>query len=162
MRWGNFAAAMYTSLIIFHSLFRWLVLGSLLFAIYRAATGLRSDSSFSKTDNAVRHWTATIAHIQLAIGITLYIKSPVIQYFLKHFSAASKQVELLFFGIIHFLLMFVAVVVITIGSAMAKRKKLPREQYRTMLVWFTVGLVIILLAIPWPFSPLASRPLWRW
>lgn len=152
---------MYTYLIVFHSLFRWLVLGSLLFAIYRAFKGLRSGSSFSKTDNAVRHWTATIAHIQLAIGITLYIKSPVVQYFLHHFDEASKQVELWFFGVIHFLMMFVAVVIITIGSAMAKRKKLPQEQYRTMLVWFTVGLLIILLAIPWPFSPLASRPLWR-
>lgn len=152
---------MYTSLIIFHSLFRWLVLASLLFAIYRAVTGLRSGISFSKTDNAVRHWTATIAHIQLAIGITLYIKSPVIQYFMAHFTEALKQLELLFFGIIHFLMMFVAVVIITIGSAMAKRKKSPQEQYRTMLVWFTAGLVIILLAIPWPFSPLASRPLWR-
>ena len=137
------------------------MLGSLLYAIYRANKGYRSAAAFSSADNAVRHWTATIAHIQLALGITLYIKSPVVKYFFAHFSEATRQVELRFFGIIHFLLMFTAVVVITICSALAKRNPVPLEQFRIMLVWFAVGLLIIFIAVPWPFSPLAGRPYFR-
>jgi cbb3-type cytochrome oxidase subunit 3 len=30
-----------------------------------------------------------------------------------------------------------------------------------MLVWFTIALIIIFIAIPWPFSPFANRPYFR-
>jgi hypothetical protein len=57
--------------------------------------------------------------------------------------------------------MFAAVTVLTIGSAMAKRQNNQQQKFRTMLVWFIFALVIIFIAIPWPFSPLAKRPLIR-
>jgi len=54
--------------------------------------------------------------------------------------------------------MLTAIVIITIGSALAKRKKTDKEKFKTMLVWFSAALLIIFIAIPWPFSPLANRP----
>jgi hypothetical protein len=27
-----------------------------------------------------------------------------------------------------------------------------------MAIWFLLGLIVILIAVPWPFSPLANRP----
>lgn len=149
---------MYPTLIFLHSVFRWLVLISLLFAIYRAYKGYSKGMPFSKTDNASRHWTATIAHIQLMIGMLLYIKSPLVQYFWKNMSTAVKSLDASFFALIHFVLMLAAIVVLTIGSAMAKRKQADREKFKTMLTWFSLALLIILIAIPWPFSPLANRP----
>jgi drug/metabolite transporter (DMT)-like permease len=66
-----------------------------------------------------------------------------------------------FFSLIHIALMFAAIIVLTVGSAMAKRQGSDRQKFRTMLMWFIFALVIILIAIPWPFSPLAKRPLIR-
>ncbi|MBD2755903.1 hypothetical protein [Spirosoma validum] len=152
---------MYSSLLFFHSLFRWLVLVSLLYAIGRAYRGYTSDGVFTKTDNSARHWTATIAHSQLVIGFTLYFTSPIIKYFFANFKQESQRIDLAFFGIIHFLLMLTAIVVITIGSALAKRKPTDKEKFRTMLVWFSIALGLIFLAILWPFSPLANRPYFR-
>jgi hypothetical protein len=140
---------------------RWLVLASLLFAIYRAYKGYFSKATFSKTDNAVRHWTATIAHIQLMIGIVLYFQSPIIKYFLANFKEAVRAFDLLFFGLIHGSLMITAIVIITIGSAKAKRKTVDQEKFKTMLLWFSIALIIIFISIPWPFSPLANRPYYR-
>jgi hypothetical protein len=57
--------------------------------------------------------------------------------------------------------MFSAIIVITIGSAMAKRKATDRERFKTMLTWYAIALLIIFLAIPWPFSPFANRPYFR-
>jgi hypothetical protein len=57
--------------------------------------------------------------------------------------------------------MFTAIIVITIGSAMAKRKATDRERFKTMLTWYAIALLIIFLAIPWPFSPFANRPYFR-
>ncbi|WBV57440.1 hypothetical protein PFY10_03155 [Chryseobacterium daecheongense] len=152
---------MYQTLTFLHSIFRWLVLISLIYSIFRAYKGYRSNSKFSKTDDSVRHWTATIAHIQLFLGIILYSKSPIVSYFWKNFKVAKDTGDLLFFGLIHISLMLISIVMITIGSALAKRKETDKDKFRTILLWFGVGLLIILIAIPWPFSPLANRPYFR-
>ena len=149
---------MYTILLALHSLMRWLVLASLLFAIFRAFKGWVSKSSFSRFDNRVRHWTATIAHIQLIFGLWLYFISPVINYFLHNYNDAVHQRAIRFFGMEHSLMMLIEIVIITIGSAMAKRKKTDHAKYKTMAIWFTIGLIVILANVPWPFSPLVSRP----
>ena len=152
---------MYSILLLTHSIFRWLVLISLLYAIYRAYQGKTNGLVFSKTDNSVRHWTATIAHIQLIIGINLYLKSPIVKHFFTNVSEGIKHLDTLFFGILHIVLMLVAVIVLTVGSAIAKRKNTDAEKFKTMLFWFSLALLIIFIAIPWPFSPLANRPLLR-
>jgi hypothetical protein len=140
---------------------RWLVLISLVYAVYRAYTGYRSGSSFSKTDDAVRHWTATIAHIQLLVGMLVYIQSPIIKYFWRNFGEAIHQRDTAFFGLIHISLMMTAIVILTIGSSLAKRRNTDRGKFLTMLIWFLIALVVIFIAIPWPFSPLANRVYFR-
>ncbi|MEO8534730.1 MAG: hypothetical protein ABI441_13315 [Flavobacterium sp.] len=152
---------MYITLLLLHSTVRWLVLLSLFYSIIRAYRGYKNNSFFSKTDNLVRHWTATIAHIQLMLGIVLYSQSAFIKYFWNNFAKASKDLGILFFGLIHLILMLAAIVIITIGSAKAKRKAGDSAKFKTMLIWFSIALFIIFIAIPWPFSPLANRPYFR-
>lgn len=147
---------MHPTLLVFHSLFRWLVVGSLLYAIFRAFRGYTARLAFTTTDNSVRHWTATCSHIQLMLGFTLYFNSPLISAFRQQGIGAGGQ--LVFFGLAHSGLMLLSVVLITVGSAMAKRQPANRAKFRTMLIWFSVGLFLIFLAIPWPFSPFANRP----
>lgn len=153
--------AMYQTLTFLHSTFRWLVLLSLFYALFTAYRGFFSKKEFSKTADSIRHWTATIAHIQLILGILLYSQSPIISYFWKNFNTVKASFELLFFGMIHIFLMLVAIVLITIGSALSKRRKADRDKFKTMLIWFSAALVIIFIAIPWPFSPFANRPYFR-
>jgi len=152
---------MYSYLLFFHSLFRWLVLVSLLFALFRGVKGWIGKTAFSKTDDSVRHITATISHIQLTIGYVLYFNSPVIAYFRTNYNEAVKQFDFMFFGIIHVLLMTISITLITIGSSSAKRQQTDHAKFRTMTIFFAMALIIIFMAIPWPFSPLANRPLLR-
>jgi cytochrome c biogenesis factor len=150
---------MYSILLMAHSIFRWLVLLILIFAIYRSRRGYRSQFSFTIKDDAIRHWTATIAHVQLMLGIILYSQSPIVKHYFSNGRVSSG--EPFFFGAIHILLMIIALVVITIGSAKAKRKAADSDKFKTMLTWFSIALVIIFIAIPWPFSPLSHRPYFR-
>lgn len=152
---------MHQSLLICHSLVRWLVLVSLIYSIYSAYKGYYSKLSFTKKDNLVRHWTATIAHIQLIFGILVYVQSPILKYFWKNFKEGIENKDTAFFGLIHIILMLAAIVVITIGSALAKRKFSDASKFKTILIWFSIALIIIFIAIPWPFSPLANRPYFR-
>jgi hypothetical protein len=153
---------MYQSLLILHSLVRWLVLISLLVAIVRAYRGWLGNKRFLKADNTARMVAATTAHVQLVIGISLYFISPVVRYFLNYFKEAVHQREIRFFGMEHITMMLVAIVLLTIGSAKTKRKTTDRQKFKTMAIWFTIALLIILSSIPWHFSPLTSRPYFRW
>lgn len=139
---------MYRELVFGHSVVRWLVLVLLLLSIVVAWRGLIARRPFTKAVDKLRHWTATIAHIQLMIGIVLYVKSPFVK-------------TTVFFGIVHIATMLCAIAILTIGSAMAKRKVTDRDKYRTILLWYSIALLLILAAIPWPFSPWAARPWFR-
>lgn len=152
---------MYPVLLASHSLVRWLVLVSLLYAIIRAYQGWRSKGKFTAMDNSVRHWTATIVHIQFLLGVGLYFISPIVDYFLHHFQDALHQREIRFFGMEHSVMMFLAVAVISIGSGKATREIKDAGKFKIMAIWFAVGLLIILSSVPWPFSPFTSRPYFR-
>ena len=152
---------MYSFLLSTHSIIRWLVLFSLILAIVQAYRGMIKKSVFTKLDDRIRHWTATIAHLQLLVGIIVYSKSPIVKYFWKNLSDAIDNLEMVFFGLIHIILMLLSIVFVTIGSSLAKRKSTDNEKYRTIFKWFLVALFILFIAIPWPFSPLVSRPYLR-
>ncbi|MCC7025876.1 MAG: cytochrome b [Saprospiraceae bacterium] len=152
---------MYTTVLALHSIFRWLVLISLVIAIFQAYKGWILKKPFLSKDNAIRHWTATIAHVQLMIGLWLYFVSPQMDYFMKNFKEAVHQKDIRFFGMEHSIMMVVAIVLITIGSVIAKRKSTDQDKFKTIAIWFTIGLIIILISIPWSFSPFVSRPNFR-
>jgi hypothetical protein len=152
---------MYSFLLATHSLFRWLVLASLIYAIFIGFNGWISHRKFSSHDNRVRHVTATISHIQLILGLYLYLISPIVSYFIQNFSTAIHERTQRFFGLEHIMMMLIAIVLISVGSFAAKRKTSDVEKFKTMAIWYTVALVIIFFSIPWGFSPLTSRPYYR-
>ena len=152
---------MYIPLLALHSLTRWLVLISLVFIIWRAYSGWLLNKPFFKFDNTVRLVTVTIVHIQFLIGLWLYFISPIVHYFLHNFHTAVHERQIRFFGMEHITVMLISVVLITIGSAKAKRKTTDKEKFKTIAIWFSIALFLILTSIPWAFSPLISRPYFR-
>jgi hypothetical protein len=153
---------MHNFLLVFHSLWRWLVLFSLIIAICKSFVGWRNKSEFTKIDNLIRHNTATIAHVQLLLGIWLYFVSPIVAYFLANFKTAIHLREIRFFGMEHISVMITAIVMLTIGSIKAKRKVDGQSKFKTIFIWFGIAFLLILSSIPWAFSPLISRPYFRW
>ncbi|WP_114939904.1 hypothetical protein [Mucilaginibacter endophyticus] len=152
---------MYAFILALHSLIRWFVLASLLFALYRAYAGWLGNKVYSKLDNRARIIAATVAHIQLVVGLWLYFISPVVSYFLSHFKEGVQNRQIRFFGMEHITMMLIGITLITIASAKAKRKTTDPEKFKTLAIWLTIALLVILSSIPWSFSPLISRPLFR-
>ena len=149
---------MYQSLTFLHSTLRWIALLLLIMSIVRFWYARRSGKTFTKTDNALRHWTATMFHIQLIVGLLLYFFSPIVELFWK---GDTGNFQVTFFSLIHSTGMFIAIFLLTIGSAFAKRATPDNEKFRVALSWFIPALILILILIPWPFSPLAARPYFR-
>jgi hypothetical protein len=98
---------------------------------------------------------------QFLIGLALYAFSPMVRYFLFNFGTAVHQRDARFFGMEHITMMFIAVAVISTGSIKAIKKETESEKFRTIAIWFSVGLLIIFLSIPWEFSPFSRRPYFR-
>jgi hypothetical protein len=152
---------MYFILLTTHSYFRWIVLVALLAAIFTAYHGWLKKRKFSAVDNRIRNIAATAANIQFLLGLSLYFISPIVRYFYRDFQNAFHMREIRFFGMEHSVMMLIAIGLISTGSAKAKQKTTDREKFKTMAVWFTIALLVILSSIPWPFTGLVSRPYFR-
>jgi hypothetical protein len=154
-------STMYNTVLVVHSLFRWLVLISLLYATLRAYRGWITNQIFSTRDNFIRLTAATLAQIQLMIGLWLYIISPIVYYFLRNFNDAVHERDIRFFGMEHITMMVIAVTFVTVGSIQTKKKRMDQAKFKAMAIWFSVAIIIIFISIPWPFSPFTARPYFR-
>lgn len=151
----------YPIVLAFHNGLRWFVLGSLLAALLSAYSGWISNRPYRPADQTIRVVATSISHTQLLLGFYLYAISPIIKYYWSFKPSFRESPEFPFFSLIHISLMFTSVVLMTIGSSKAKRQTAAQDKFKTTAIYFSVGLLLILLAIPWPFSPLAARPWFR-
>ena len=152
---------MYSFALSLHSLTRWILLLLLLLLIVRSFFAWKKRKTFTDLDAALRVVTLLVAHLQLLLGVYLYVVSPITQYFLHNFSESVHERQLRFFGMEHSSVMLIAIAFLTVGAIKSKRKKEDAAKFKTMAIWFTVALILILSSIPWEFSPLISRPSFR-
>ncbi|AQG79355.1 hypothetical protein [Spirosoma montaniterrae] len=152
---------MYLTLLALHSVIRWFVVIILGLTLAASWQGWLSNRPYTPTDARLRSIATSITHLQLLLGFVLYFKSPITGYFRENFRESLNSSDLTFFGLIHISLMLVAVVVLTFGSSLGKRAATDAQKHRTVALYFLAGTLILLAAVPWPFSPLAQRPLFR-
>lgn len=153
---------MYTTLLFMHSSLRWVLLLAMLYTIYRGYVGWFGKSTYTRSETNSRLLTVITAHVQLIIGLLLYFASPITRYFLSNFSEAVKISDIRFAAMEHTLLMLIAVVLITVGGVVAKKKMTHQGKFKAVAIWFSIALFIVIISIPWPLSPFGvERPLFR-
>lgn len=152
---------MYIYLLSAHSIIRWFVVIGVIYTLFRAYSGLFNARSYGKNDDIARKYTVISAHIQFVLGILLYFFGPLTKYFMSNFSTAIKIKEIRFYGMEHSVVMLLAIILLTIGSAISKKKTEDSAKLKTLAIWFTIALILILLMTPWPFSMFSERPLFR-
>ncbi|MCH2225591.1 MAG: hypothetical protein MK066_12545 [Crocinitomicaceae bacterium] len=142
---------MYNGLVHAHSGLRWIALLLLLYAVVNA---MRSQTSgrYEKKDKKINLFAMIVLHIQLLIGIGLYFISAKVSHVEGWMSSETAGGMFRFFGLEHSLLMIIAIAVITMGRSKAEKKlKNTRDKHRKIMTSYSIGLLIILLSIPWPF-----------
>ena len=126
-----------------HSGLRWVALILLIWAIANAF----SAKHFEKKHKLINLFAMLTLHIQLVIGLIQYFTSAKVQ-----FSAGwMKEPLLRFYGMEHLAGMLLAIILITIGYSKAKRKENDADKFKAIRLFYSIGLIIILLSIPWPF-----------
>ena len=132
-----------------HSGLRWIALGLLIYAIFNA---LRKKDFYAKSDRLVNMFAMVSLHIQLVIGLILYFTSSKVSFV----DGWMKNQLLRFYGMEHISLMILAIILVTIGHAKAKRAIEPAKKHKTILLFYAIGLILIIASIPWPFRNLGA------
>lgn len=152
---------MFNFLLNIHSLLRWLVLLSILTCIIRGFYGWISGDKFKKSDKTLIFGMLISSYVQLFIGFILYMKSPLVAYFLKNFSTAVHQRDFRFFGMEHITAMSLSILLLSLASYKIIGGGEDSQRFKKMALWFGLAFLIIFLSVPWSFSPFTSRPDFR-
>lgn len=142
--------AMYQGLLHAHSGLRWLVLVALIYAIYQSVTGKKSGKKFADAKMAGTLAVASI-HLQFLLGLAIYFQSPWYKMLKEMGASMMSDSVARFYAVEHPIMMLIAVLVATIGNAKAKKASTDAAAFQKRLVWFTITLILIFIAIPWPF-----------
>jgi hypothetical protein len=129
-----------------HSGLRWVALLLLVVAIFNALSS-KGKGKYEKKDKMLNLFAMIFLHIQLLIGLVLYFISPKVQVI----EGWMKIKQLRFYGMEHLLIMIIAIAVVTIGRKKAENTSNIAVKHGTIVKWFTIGLILILAGIPWPF-----------
>lgn len=139
---------MYNALVHAHSGLRWIALGLLLYAIFNAAKS-QTSGRYEKKDKMINLFAMVFLHIQLLIGLGLYFINDMSK--VSYVEGWIKNPMLRFFGLEHIVGMLLAITLVTIGRKKAEKLTGTRDKHRKIMVFYTIGLILILASIPWPF-----------
>ncbi len=148
----------YSALLPIHNILRWVVLVAAVAAIGFAWHGVISKREWSRGDRLRTVAYVASMHTQLLLGILLYVQSPTVSQALEDMGEAMGQTSLRFWAVEHISMMILAVVVVQVGSIMAKRADDDATKHKRSAIFFTLGLVLVLGGLHYTWS---GRPLIR-
>jgi hypothetical protein len=139
----------YTFMLNAHSILRWVLLVIILITIVKSAAGWLKKYNYSPMDDKFALFTMIFVHTQLLLGVILYFLSPIVSRGLQDMSMTMKTTVLRFWVVEHLVGMLIAIALITIGRVVSKKKADPVSKHRTITIFFVLGLIAMLAAMPW-------------
>jgi len=137
-----------------HSYWAYLVLTVLIITVANAIYGLLKKKSFSDKDLRLGLFTLIFSHIQLLIGLGWYFSSPYYKALKANGSEVMGDAASRLLAIEHPIMMILTTIIITIGWSKHKKKTEDHKKFKTFVVFYGIGLLLILSKIPWYQWPL--------
>lgn len=139
---------MNTGLLHLHNALRWVILISLLMSIYK----LYSKKDALKTSKIL----LISSHSTLLLGLYQYFFGAVGIKMIQAagMGVAMKDSNTRFWAVEHISSMLIAIVLITIGHISYKKT----QNASKTTVFYVIALLLIVLAMPWPFREGIGRP----
>ena len=143
-------------LIALHNLLRWVVVILAAAALYRAYSGWLGKKEWQDGDRKVGVFFGAAMDTQLLLGGILYFFGA---WGYKAFAIAQQaptgqKLNLLFFAVEHAITMLLAVVLVHVGTVMARRATDAVSKHKLAALWFSAAVLLVLVAIPWMQRPL--------
>jgi hypothetical protein len=153
---------MQTGLLHLHSFLRWLVVLAGIWSIIRAFGGMQKGSPFTATDKKAGLFFMIFCDVQLLIGLALYVLGP---WGIKNIQnmgmgEVMKNSVARFFAMEHLVMMVIAIALVHIGKAQAKKNIPDAAKHKKTFIFFLVAMIIMFLSIPWPFREVGAGRGW--
>ena len=131
---------MYNFIQKFHSGWAYLALLLLVFVVVNSFIGLSSKKEFMAKDRKIALFGLIGAHVQLLVGLILWFYST---------SFPGSVISTRLPSLEHPLINIIAITLITIGWSKHKKATTNDAKFKSIAVFYALGLVLILSRIPW-------------
>lgn len=136
---------MYNFIQKFHSGWAYLAILVLVIAVVNSFIGKSSSKDFTNKDRKIALFALIGTHIQLLVGLVLYFISPLGAAVFGEMKEASLRLT----SLEHPLINIIAIVCITIGWSKHKKADTSEAKFKSIAIFYGLGLVLILSRIPW-------------
>lgn len=141
---------MYSLLKNVHSYWAYLILGVLILSILNAVVGKIKGKDFESKDLRLSLFGLIFSHIQLLIGLVLYFVSPWFdQWGNLGMKGVMNDVQTRLYLVEHPFTNILAIVLITMGWSLHKRQSDPDKKFLRIALFYSLGLLLLLIRIPW-------------
>jgi hypothetical protein len=139
-----------------HNLDRWAIMFFGIWSLVNALAGIYGEKAYTATDNKSNIFFLISCDIQLATGLILYFVNGWPSQ-LKFMSDTYSR----FYAMEHPAMMLIALVLVHIGRAKVKKAVTDEAKHKKSLLFFGLAILLIIVAIPWPFRPVIGQPWFR-
>ena len=132
---------METALLHTHSLFRWLAVIFLVIAIIKSLSGWFGKKDYNKSDNLIALLLLSFTHLQLIIGLGLYVIKGWYNQMANMSDSATR-----FWAVEHGFTMLIVIALITIGRVKSKKADTDELKHKKGVIFYSIAFVLILWA----------------
>lgn len=133
-----------------HSYFAYAVLLILILAVINALSGLMGNKMFTlEKDFRISLFALIVSHIQLVLGLILYFVSSNGLKALQELGMGGMNSAARLLAVEHPFINIIAIVLITVGWSRHKKFLEGKKKFKSIAIFYGLGLVLILSRIPW-------------
>ena len=132
-----------------HSYWAYIVLFVLVIAIVNSLIKNFGSKEYTAKDFRISLFTLIVSHIQLLMGLILYFTSPNGFNNIKANGMGGLTPAARLLAVEHPFVGILAVVFITIGYSKHKKKLTSKPKLKTIAIFYTIALLLVLSRIPW-------------
>lgn len=141
---------MYQIIQTLHSYLAYVVLALLFFAVANAIIGLVGKKMFTlEKDFRISLFTLILAHIQLLVGLLLFFISANGLQAIQALGMGGLNAPARLLAVEHPFINIIAIVLITIGWSRHKKVMEAGKKFKSIALFYGLGLLLILSRIPW-------------
>ena len=133
-----------------HSYLAYVVLALLFFAVSNAVLGLVGKKIFTlEKDFRLSLFTLILAHLQLALGLLVFFTSASGLKAIQELGMGGMNSAARLLAVEHPFVNILAIVLITIGWSRHKKFMEGAKKFKSIALFYGLGLLLILSRIPW-------------
>lgn len=133
-----------------HSYLAYVVLAVLIFAVFNALMGWLGKRDFTMhKDLRISLFALILSHIQLVIGLIVYFVSANGLKAIQTLGMGGLNSAARLLAVEHPFTNILAIALITIGWSRHKRKQDSSAKFKSIAIFYGLGLLLILSRIPW-------------